>query len=238
MTKLAISGSLCRSYPLNFRSNYGTMIGHGENVFMDEKVLKLRLIDYLLKKKYPKCKLIGVEVPFVSMKRRVDVLVITGNMELIAFEIKSDLDSLRRLNDQVKDYKKTFDKLYIVTSAKYKDICSSANIGNSIGCIYINGGIDERKKAKQVKQLDKYNLARFLLKDDLTKLGYDKQESVETLRMKLVKEVKPTENVRKLAINSLLRRYSKRFELFKKHKEPNTLLSDLDYLTKNFDISL
>ena len=205
---------------------------------MNEKILKLRLIDYILKTKYPKCKLIGVEVPFVSMKRRVDVLVITGNLELIAFEIKSDLDSLKRLRGQVKDYQKTFDKLYIVTSAKYKNIHSSTYIGDSIGFIYINGDIAEKKKAKIAPQLDKYSLARFLLKEDLIKLGYDRNKTVEYLRKELIKDVKTTQAVRKLALNSLLNRYSKRFELFKKYKESNTSLSDLDYLTKNFDITL
>ena len=205
---------------------------------MDEKILKTRLIDYILSCKYPKCKLIGVEVPFVSMKRRVDVLVITGTKELVAFEIKSDLDSLRRLHDQIKDYKKTFDKLYIVTSAKYKDICDKDLHNTSVGYIYINGKIDERKKAKPTKKLDKECLARFLLKTDLVDLGYNKCDTVEHIRNELIKDVKNIETLRKLAIDSLLQRYSKRFALFKKHKERKTLLSDLDYLTKDFDISL
>ncbi|MCM1224752.1 MAG: sce7726 family protein, partial [Lachnospiraceae bacterium] len=160
---------------------------------MDEKKLKLRLIDYILGAKYPKCKLIGVEVPFVSMKRRVDVLVITGNKELIAFEIKSDLDSLRRLHGQMKDYKKTFDKLYIVTSAKYKDICDEDSNRTSVGYIYINGKVDERKRAKSIKKLDKECLARFLLKADLINLGYDKHNTVEHIRKQLIRDTKSTE---------------------------------------------
>lgn len=205
---------------------------------MDEKILKIRLIDHILSNKYPKCKLIGVEVPFVSMKRRVDVLVITGNKELIAFEIKSDLDSLKRLHGQMKDYKKTFDKLYIVTSAKYKNICDKDSNNTSVGYIYINGKVDERKKAKPIKKFNKECLARFLLKTDLINLGYNKHDTVEQIRKQLIKDTKNTETLRKLAIESLLHRYSKRFELFKKHKEQKTLLSDLDYLTKDFDVSL
>ncbi len=204
---------------------------------MDEKNLKVRLIDYILNTKYPKCKLIGVEVPFISMKRRVDVLVITGKKELVAFEIKSDLDSLKRLPGQINDYKKTFDKLYIVTSARYKDICLKEAIGDNVGYIYINGRVDEKRKARLVKRLDKQCLAQFLLKTDIITLGYNKHRSVEILRKQLVNDARDTETIRKLAMNSLLNRYSKRFELFKKYKEQHTLLSDLDYLTKNFDIN-
>ena len=202
---------------------------------VNEKELKLRLIDYIILA-FPKCKLIGVEVPFKSMSRRVDVLLITAKKELIAFEIKSDVDSLRRWDDQKDDYRQTFDKLYIVTSEKFKDIAIKSS--DYTGRIYINGDIKKKKNAKTRKQLNKQSLAYFIWKDEIVKMGYDKKESVESLRAKLIKNAGTAEAVRKLAIESILGRYAKRFELFKKHKGQKTSQADLDYLTKDFDLNL
>ena len=201
---------------------------------LNEKELKRRLVDYILSQ-FPKCELIGVEVPFVSMKRRVDVLLVTAKKELIAYEIKSDVDSLRRWKDQKNDYKQTFDKLYIVTSERFKDISLKSDF---IGRIYINGNIKEKKVAKTVTRLNKKNLACFIWKDKIVKMGYDKKESVEVLRTKLINDSKNIATIRELAINSLLGRYSKRFEMFKKYKEQKTSLADLDYLTKDFNLNL
>lgn len=207
-------------------------------MYLNEKAIKTKLIDYILDKKYPKCKLIGVEVPFISMKRRVDVLVITGQKELIAFEIKSDLDSLYRLNDQIKDYKKAFDKLYIVTSEKYKNIRLPSNLCKNLGFIYINGQVCEKKKAVKIRELDKNYLIRFLLKKDLIKLGYSPRESIVMIRENYLRQDIPNSATRTLAIESLLDRYSYRFQLFKKYKESKTTRSDLDYLTKDFCLEL
>lgn len=201
---------------------------------MNEKELKCKLIDYILSV-FPDCVLIGVEVPFISMKRRVDVLLITDKHELIAYEIKSDADSLRRWEDQKRDYLQTFDKLYIVTSEKFKDIKLH---NNSVGRIYINGSVKEKHVAKTINRLNKEHLAYFLWKEEIVKMGYSKTESVEILRAKLIKKSKNIATIRNLAIKSLLKRYGNRFDIFKRYKENKTNLADLDYLTKDFDVNL
>lgn len=201
---------------------------------MNEKKLKCVLIDYLMDV-YPSALLIGVEVPFISMKRRVDVLLITQDKQLIAFEIKSDQDTLRRLNDQITDYRKTFDKLFVVTSNKYKDICQSLH--KTIGCIYYNNNINITRDASTIKRLSKHNLSFFLQRNDFQKIGYHQNLPILELRKKIV-DSSTIQSLRNLAINSLLNRYSERFSLFKTYKENKTTLQDLDYLTKSFDIHL
>ncbi len=54
-------------------------------------------------------------------KSRADIAIINGR--LIGYEIKSDLDSLRRLNEQIVSYNVIFDRVYlIVTPLHLKNI--------------------------------------------------------------------------------------------------------------------
>ena len=173
---------------------------------MNEKHLKCALIDYLMEN-YPTALLIGVEIPFISMRRRVDVLMITEEKQLIAFEIKSDQDNLTRLNGQISDYKKTFDKLYIVTSNKYKNICKM--IPNGIGCLYCNDQtIKILRESKTIKRLSKKNLSFFIQQSDFQMMGY-KNLSIIDARKKIINST-TTDLLRNFAINSILKRYSKR----------------------------
>lgn len=53
---------------------------------------------------------------------RVDIAVANG--KLCGYEIKSDADTLERLDSQQKYYNQTFDKVYIVVGKKYANIIS------------------------------------------------------------------------------------------------------------------
>lgn len=75
--------------------------------------LKCRIIDYLLQK-YPDM-IIGNEIMFGSSRNAVDLLAITGN-QLIAIEIKSPNDNLKRLSNQIEEYLKVYDKIIIFCS--------------------------------------------------------------------------------------------------------------------------
>lgn len=57
------------------------------------------------------------EMVFGKSSRRADLVVANGH--LIAFEVKSDLDTLRRLEGQVSDYLTRFDKLVLVVSSRF-----------------------------------------------------------------------------------------------------------------------
>ena len=84
--------------------------------------IKTLLIDKIIKdNKNIDDYIICSEVPFLSGKRWADLVVLTKD-SLIAYEIKSELDSLTRLSEQIKDYSKTFDKVYLVLSKKFKKI--------------------------------------------------------------------------------------------------------------------
>lgn len=75
----------------------------------DASFVKTSLIDFWLKN-YT-ADLIANEVPFFKGNRRADLIMISNN-NLLGFEIKSELDSLKNLKSQILDYKKIFDFVY------------------------------------------------------------------------------------------------------------------------------
>ncbi|EIY6182395.1 sce7726 family protein [Vibrio parahaemolyticus] len=84
----------------------------------DERQITCRLIDYL-EKRYD-FDFIAREVPFSEGVRRADIVAASKlSQSTYAFEIKSDNDTLARLDGQLQDYRSTFNYVYVVTTKKY-----------------------------------------------------------------------------------------------------------------------
>ncbi len=201
---------------------------------LNEKKIKCLLLDYIMKKY--QTRIVGIEIPFLSGKRWADVLIITNNGEMIAFEIKSDLDSLKRMSRQLQDYTKTFDQVYVIFSTKFKKNNLIRALPKSIGYAFINNkklDFDFIKQAYLKQRLSKENLLFFLWKKDLTKYQTKKTDTVALLRRRM-KKSQNLAIIRKLAINALIRRYKDRFKIFLKEKSKRVQEDDLDYLTKTF----
>lgn len=203
---------------------------------MNETELKCLLIDFLLEQ-YPDCQLIGSEIPYISRKRWVDALLITKENNLIVFEIKSDIDTLKRLDGQIEDAITTFNELYVVTSSKYRNIASL--LPKNVGYLFIEKEKQKVvKKAKHLKRLSKENLTRFLWKSDLEKFCRCNNQSIELMRNSFIKSFSTSE-IKDIVVQTLLNRYATRFDMFKQNRGQNkTILEDLDYLTKAFDFRL
>ncbi len=194
----------------------------------DEKKYKCILIDYLISEN-PGWN-IAVEVPYFSGKRRVDLLAITAQGQSIAFEIKSDVDSLDKLSAQVSDYQKAFDFLYLVVARKFVSNKQIKKLPSTIGLIEIyNGNIIKLRNAKLNNPLKKY-LVRFLWKNQMLKFG-NKSEPIETIRNRILHKL-PKKEIHELAIRALLDRYTGRYELFLREKSARTHPEDIDFLTK------
>lgn len=97
------------------------------------------------------------EMRYAYSTKRADLVVIKENSYV--FEIKSDFDNDKRLYDQMNDYCKTFDYVYLVTTKnKYRSF--SKDIDKKIGVIIYNGiSLIVKRKAKEIKRLSKYHLA-------------------------------------------------------------------------------
>jgi len=199
---------------------------------VNAKQLKCKLIDFLLTKFTPR--LIGIEVPFIATRRWVDVLLLTKNNVLIAFEIKSDHDNIKRLKGQLKDYKHSFRQVYTVLTTRFnkKEILTSIPVETGIILFDENTNhFSIERKAKNSSSLRKTNLAYFLWRKDLNKQTKKQTSSME-LRELFVRQ-NNLDSIYKAAILALEQRYEQRYKLFLKEKtQDKTHISDLDYLTK------
>ena len=195
----------------------------------NQEKIKTLLIDKIIKDNQKiNNYIICSEVPFLSGKRWADLIVLKKD-KIIAYEIKSELDSLKKLPEQIKDYSNTFDKVYLVLSKKFKKIPS---IPQNIGLLkFENEKLSEQKDAKTQRKLKKENLSYFLWKQDLQKyvINKDKNE-INRMRNTFVNKYK-LEKIKKLAISCLRERYEKRFELFLHDRNTKTHLEDLYLLS-------
>ena len=80
--------------------------------------IKCLFIDYLLSK--DEDSIIGNEFMY-GIKRKLVDLVVLKKHKTIAVEVKSNNDNLIRLEEQIKEYKKIFDYVLIVTTEKHKN---------------------------------------------------------------------------------------------------------------------
>ncbi|HCD7316974.1 TPA: MmcB family DNA repair protein, partial [Enterobacter chengduensis] len=87
------------------------------NIF--EKEIKKTVLNYLLNKsEFNKDVTVINELTIDSFSRRVDLAVLTDK-KIIAYEIKSDADTLYRLSGQLEKYRQYFDKTIVVTTPKH-----------------------------------------------------------------------------------------------------------------------
>ncbi len=134
---------------------------------------------------------LGLEVNFANNKRRADIVAISKENHLIAFEIKSDYDNLLRLNSQLDDYEKSFDYTYIIITPKYLDEVTEI-IGNrsNIGVLlYENNKMKNLNKAKKSQRLNKKYIASLVDKDiilDNLEIREIKDLAIQTLKQKLL----------------------------------------------------
>ncbi|XWO14140.1 hypothetical protein HPDP_00857 [Candidatus Hepatincola sp. Pdp] len=147
------------------------------------KEIMVPLINYIKDNQaiFP-CDLLALEVNYAKNSRRADCLIISKST-MTAIEIKSDGDNLYKLNNQIKDYKKSFDYTYVLTTPKH---LNSIKQKRGIGILlFKNQQITLIKPAIQQKELNKEYL--------LSMLGSDSKNSIEDLsyiKTKVVNKLK------------------------------------------------
>lgn len=83
---------------------------------LDDNEIREALISRL--STYKDCK-VYEELTVPSGKARADVVAVNGHV--VAYEIKSDFDSIKRLDTQIPEYDKNFEMNYIVVGSKFAD---------------------------------------------------------------------------------------------------------------------
>ncbi len=196
----------------------------------NEQKIKAQLIDDLIKKNQDQS-LICSEVPFLGGKRWADIVEIKKN-SLIAYEIKSDLDSLVKLREQLSDYTGTFNEIYVVLSKKFKP--KHLDLPKHIGYFLVEPGEEKiilKRKSYKKKHLSKKKLSYFLWRPDMPTHLRKYKEPMELIRNKVIKS-NTIRSLQNLVIQALKKRYSDRFKLFLKEKSKRTHFSEINILTK------
>lgn len=205
---------------------------------MGEEAIRFLLLKQLLKES-KHINLASIEVPLIQGKRKIDLMIVKNN-ELIAYEIKSCKDNLSKLNGQVLDYLKIFDRIYLVLDKKFEK-----NIGN----FYSNVGIilfDIKKglKFKTIKKAKKnkpvlYYQSMFI--DNITLQAYEKRNKISNmfeLRHSLVKKI-DKKVFKKIMLECLNKKYAYGFKLFQsisKLEKDRLHLSDMYLLSSGSHI--
>ncbi|MCX7922240.1 MAG: sce7726 family protein [Clostridia bacterium] len=182
------------------------------NYYPNEKVIKYHIIKEYLNKKD--------EVTFFEMNidsSRVDLCRVNGKS--IAYEIKTELDNINRIEKQVKDYLKVFEYVYIITHKRHIEkikevvpqICGIKEYN------FKNGACNFKtiRKAIKNKGIDNKAQIRNLSSEDLRavlcELGYKNLASNRSDREKII------ENIGARKINELFKlavkiRFSKQWQ--------------------------
>ncbi|WP_343464897.1 sce7726 family protein [Pantoea sp.] len=113
---------------------------------MNELDFKIPLTNYFMND--PSVAL-NFEFPFDYNRRRCDLLVVSSN-EIIGIEIKSDIDNLDKLEEQLDSYYKCFNKVYVACGQKH--YASIKKLDGDFGIIYITRDELEIKRKPKVKK--------------------------------------------------------------------------------------
>ena len=201
----------------------------------DEKFTKLCMLEWIIHN-YPLCT-IALEVPFLGHQRRIDILVITENNQLIVFELKSKQDQLNKLIGQLLDYTSSFQFIYIATDPKFQTQISQMSLSQSVGQLLVNIYQEVKIVKPAVLSMDFniYNMLTILKKNELLSiLGYSKLK-IHELRLVFIEQFTTKEILKHIAI-ILKHRYTKQNKLFYTYRSEKLTYEDLIYLNHSFHL--
>lgn len=169
-----------------------------------------------------------------SGKSRLDLCKINGTS--VAFEIKTDLDSLHRLDKQLCDYMSLFEKVYVICSEKR---CNSIekNIPDECGIysykVTKNGKyiFKEYKKAKMSKIINEKQQLEVLTKKELEAIVNKKLQSKDEFIDYILKN-KTKNKINLIFKNCLKAKYKKQWT-FLESKQNNIYEIDYQWFFKN-----
>ena len=175
-----------------------------------ESDIKALILNRLKAKKLINSKtLLMNELTIGNFARRVD-LAILHEGKLIAFEIKSEADSLTRLNGQLSTYQKYFDKVIVVADTKFiKKL--KVLVPDNIGLWEVKKPIIKViKRGKLNKKIENSNLLDFMDVVDMKKLASQVKIDSNNSRSSLENALLPIPNstLRKGVLSTIDRKFS------------------------------
>lgn len=198
--------------------------------------IRIRLLEYLNRAYSGVEHFIALEARYAHSERRADVLVVANHTH--AYEIKSDFDKLNRLPEQLKDYKKTFDFVTVVTTKPHLQKVKKM-LGKNDGLIIISDqGVDEIKIPKRNKRIERRNLVSMCSKAVLAHyLGVSYGAlPLEVMRTKAVRKL-PLSVLEEAFRSELKRRFKYKYDIFQEEACIPYRESDLLLLRQNKRLS-
>ena len=169
-----------------------------------------------------------------GFSRRVDLVIFTKG-KLIAFEIKSEADSLTRLNGQINTYLEYFDKVIVVADKKFTSKIQE-NSPKNVGLWEVSSTkIKIKNRGKTKKKVTNARLIDMMDVVDLSKLASKLKLRVDKQRSYLVKSLLSVSNKQlRLGVEAALtRKYKNASAAFlKTTKSRKILKEDLTVLSR------
>lgn len=188
--------------------------------------IKCKLIDYYLSNDSDI--IIGNEIMYGKQKKVVDLLLIINN-KLVAIEIKSDSDNLKRLPAQIEECNKVFDRVIVASSPLHIEKIRELLV-LPVGLLSIEKDIKKivsakvNKKQKKVEML--YSISACYLKGLFPQY---KNLNSDEIRNKL--SMKKKEYIHHLLIDFYRTRLTERFKIFLGDRGEATVVDDIPTLS-------
>ncbi|MBW3225445.1 sce7726 family protein [Marinobacter adhaerens] len=195
---------------------------------MNEEFYKLALVRHYFSFT-PQC--IALELPFLAGQRRADAVLVMDD-KVHAIEIKSDRDNLDNLLQQISDYTRVFDFVSIFLSKSHLENARKS-LPLNVGLITLEDGeVAIKRKARQIKRLDKkalsLSLDRFSLLDLLNTYGvqYPNYIGIDELARRL-RKLGTIQSLRGQFRKQIFRKYQDSFQTFQREVGLSIHLEDL-----------
>ncbi len=138
---------------------------------MGEKEIKAVVLERLLTLgEIDLTTLVFSEMSLARKSRRVDLGYIRKN-EMVAIEIKSEKDSLYRLEGQLEEYRKYFDRVVVAVAGKYVEGVLSTSPDDVAVWEVTSDGINVVRKGRLVKNISKMNYLELMTKREMSFLA-------------------------------------------------------------------
>lgn len=138
---------------------------------MLERELKAMVLNHLLSKgKIREDVIVINELTIDSFSRRADLAIIIDG-KFIAFEVKSEADTLRRLHGQTEKYLDYFDKVVIVAACKHAEKVAESIPGDVEIWEALNERVKIKKRGRYRRVSRKANYLDFLKKSEMLLLS-------------------------------------------------------------------
>ncbi len=206
-----------------------------------EQDVKIAFIDWLYKKGLLDNATIINEMVVANWSRRADLAIANGHLQ--AFEIKSDFDSLKRLDGQLEIFTARFEKVTVVCAPKFTYEVKK-KVTPEVGVIeYLHDSKGIRFKIVQRGRTspisNKKIYINFLLKKELQLLLFENKikffsESGRSILEKMAENISFSK-IRLFVLNAIKKRYKETSDSYLQKLNDNNVLSidDLSLLSKS-----